>query len=150
MCDDRMTIEQKYKQLYANIPNMPVEVSDASNVYQCMDLAYLWIFILCYPKATIQHRYAFEVFTKASDLTRKYFDVIKNTPTGIPDVGSLLVFDRGTGIGSAGHISIVSKKTNSLMVVESLDQNWRKKPGATLVTHNYNKVLGWLTPKIMF
>lgn len=144
-----MTIEQKFNQLLANIPNQKIEVSDSSNVYQCMDLAYLWVFVLCYPKETIQHRYAYEVFTKASLTTIKYFDLIPNTPKGVPSVGDLAIFNKGTGIGIAGHIAIVAKKPVGIMEFTSLDQNWRQMQPPTLTVHNYNKVLGWLHPRVV-
>lgn len=137
----------KFQQFSENIPNQAIEVSDKSNIYQCMDLAYLWLFVLGFPKATIQHLYAYEVFTKASELTRKYFEVIPNTPDFIPEEGDLGVF--GTEVGVAGHICII-RKGSTLTKIESLDQNWNGVQKAVNVTHNYggkNGFLGVLRPR---
>lgn len=137
----------KFQQFSENIPNQAIEVSDKSNIYQCMDLAYLWLFVLGFPKATIQHLYAYEVFTKASELTRKYFEVIPNTPDFIPEEGDLGVF--GTEVGVAGHICII-RKGSTLAKIQSLDQNWNGVQKAVNVTHNYggkNGFLGVLRPR---
>lgn len=143
-----MAIKQLFTQFYANVNGQHVEVSDDSNINQCMDLAYLWTFSLGFPKATIQRLYAKEVYTKATDLTRQYFDVVPNSPTGVPPAGALVVFDATSG-NIAGHISIASGvgDTNTF---QSFDQNFSPGQRATLVTHNYNtpKVLGWLVPKL--
>lgn len=142
------TIQQKFDQLVANIPDQAVEVSDKSNAYQCMDWAYLWTFILGYPKATIQRLYAYEVFTKANDLTKQYFDVIPNTPDFVPQLGDLGVF--GTDVGTAGHICVCTGKgdTNSF---QSRDQNWAGKAAVVEIRHTYggkNYFLGVLRPKV--
>lgn len=134
----------QYTQFAANIPDQAVEVSDKSNIYQCMDLAYLWVFCLGYPKATIQKLYAYQVFTQPSDLTKEYFELIASTPTNYPEAGDLVVW--GTGVGIAGHIAVATGKGDA-KTFESLDQNWAGVQRAVKVNHNYNNVLGWLRPK---
>lgn len=139
----------KLQQLVANLPDQAVEVSDKSNLYQCMDWAYLYIFCLGYPKATIQHLYAYEVFTKPTDLTRQYFDIIPNTADFIPKEGDLGVF--GTEVGVAGHIVVCNGK-GDLKTFQSWDQNWNGQSKITLVTHSYggkNGFLGVLRPKVI-
>ena len=137
----------KFKQFIENIPNQAVEVSDKNNIYQCMDFAYLWLFVLGFPKATIQHLYAYEVFTKATDLTRKYFEVIPNTPEFVPEQGDLGIF--GTEVGVAGHICVIDEGSTQSKVV-SWDQNWAGIQRATKTTHTYggkNGFLGVLRPR---
>ena len=143
-------IEKRYEQFEANVLNQGLEVSDKSNVFQCMDEAYLWTFCLGFPKATIQRLYARQVYTMADDLTRKYFEVIPNTPEFIPRTGDLCVFDR-TADNVAGHISVKSRKPGTLKTFETLDQNWAGNGTARLITHNYDnpKLLGVLRPKEM-
>lgn len=143
-----MNIKQTFDQFYANLNGQRVEVSDSTNSFQCMDLAYNFVFSLGLPKATIQRLYAKEVYTKATDITRKYFDLIPNSPTGIPQVGDLVVFD-ATPANIAGHISVANGVGN-LTSFQSFDQNWIPGQKATVITHNYDnpKVLGWLRAKI--
>jgi len=134
----------QFSQFSANIPDQAVEVSDKSNIYQCMDLAYLWVFCLGFPKATIQKLYAYQTFTQANDLTRQYFDVIPNSDTFIPKEGDLGVF--GTGVGVAGHICVCTGVGN-LKTFQSIDQNWAGVQRAVKVTHTYTNFLGVLRPK---
>jgi len=137
----------KFQQFIENIPNQAVEVSDKSNIYQCMDFAYLWVFILGFPKATIQHLYAYEAFTKASDLTRKYFEVIPNTPEFVPKQGDIGIF--GTEVGTAGHICVIDDGCTQSKII-SWDQNWNGIQKATKTTHSYggkNGFLGVLRPR---
>ena len=147
-----MTIQQKFDRFYSNLVNQKVEVSDSSNVYQCMDLCYLWTFSLDIPKATIQHLYAYQVFTQASDLTRQYFDVIPNSATFVPKAGDLVVFSNrnlnGTYFNQAGHIGIANG-SGDIYRFKSFDQNWIVGQPPVIVEHNYNspKLLGVLRPK---
>ena len=145
-------MEDIFNTFVASIPDQAIEVSDKSNTFQCMDLAFLWTMVLRFPKATIQHLYAYQVFTNASDLTRKYFDVVANSPTGVPPKGALVVFSNknkdGSVFNTAGHISIANG-VGDVNTFQSIDQNWTVQK-VTTVTHNYNKpeVLGWLIPKL--
>lgn len=121
------------------------EVSDPSNLNQCMDLCYAWCDFLNIPRDTIRHLFAYEVFTQPLDITLKYFEHVPNTPAGIPPVGSLVVFSKDIG-GTAGHIAISSGRgdTNNF---ESFDQNFGTDKHCRLVSHGYSAVLGWLTPR---
>lgn len=141
-------MENKYKQFESDILSQGVEVSDRSNPYQCMDLAYLWVLTLEIPKATIQRLYAKDVYLQANDFTKKYFEVIPNSATFIPKAGDLAVFDK-TATNPSGHIA-VARGIGNLNVFQSLDQNWNGTPGAFIVSHNYNspKLLGVLRPKV--
>jgi len=123
------------------------EVNDPSNLYQCMDLSYAWCDFLQIPRDTIRHLYAYQVYTEPNDLTVKYFDFIPNTPSGIPPVGSLVVFSTAIG-GVAGHISIATGEgdTNTF---NSFDQNFGTDKHCRIVSHTYTalKGMGWLVPK---
>ncbi|KKK61702.1 hypothetical protein LCGC14_3011700, partial [marine sediment metagenome] len=135
-------MKDKLNQFISNLNGQFVEVSYKKALYQCMDLAYNWAFALNIPKATIQRLYAYEVFTKATDLTREYFDVIPNTPDGIPQDGDLVVFKGG----KAGHIAIAlgGGNTRSFMRFE---QNNPLGTHAHVQSGGYVNILGWLRPK---
>jgi hypothetical protein len=145
-------MEEKFDTFRANIPDQAIEVSDKSNEFQCMDLAYLWTFVLGFPKGTIQHQFAYQVFTNASDLTRKYFEIIANSATAVPQKGDVVVFSDkkldGSPFNAAGHIAIATG-VGDTRTFESLDQNWGDKK-VKVVSHNYDNpvVLGWLRPKL--
>lgn len=147
-----MNTQQIFDQFFANVNGQRVEISDSTNTFQCMDLAYAYVFCLGFPKATIQRLYAKDVYLQASDLTRQYFDVIQDSLSGMPQKGDIVVFNNknsnGTAFNVAGHIAICIDAT--LSSFRSLDQNWNAGQFSTTITHNYNTpyVLGWLRPKI--
>lgn len=127
--------------------NQGVEVSDKSNLYQCLDLAYEYTLFLNVPKVAIAHLHAFQVFTEPNDVTRQYFELIKNTPEFVPQEGDLCVF--GTEVGTSGHISVSNGKGN-LKTFESVDQNWAGASKVGVVVHKYggkNGLLGVLRYK---
>ncbi len=136
----------KFNQFKSSTLGKFIEKEDPSNYAQCMDLAFAWCDILGIPRETIRHLYAFEVYTKPSDITKKYFDLIPNGPTNTPLVGDLVVF--GTKVGVAGHISIETGRSNSKDLI-TLDQNWGWPKYTREITHfNYDGVLGWLHPRL--
>lgn len=141
-------MKERFDRFSTWVLNQGIEISDKTNVYQCMDLAYSWVFFLNFPKSTIQHLYAYQVFTAPNSTTLKYFEVIKNTSTFVPQVGDLAVFDK-TDNNIAGHISVCTGTGNTLRFT-SIDQNWLGVGRATLVEHNYDnpKLLGVLRPKL--
>lgn len=139
-----MTIQEKFNLFKDNIGNNFVEISSSSAKYQCMDLAYAYIFTLNIPKATIQNTYAYQVFTAPKAITKEYFEIIKNTPEFVPQVGDLCVWDKKFN-GTAGHIAIATGKgdTNTF---ESFDQNIGSLY-PQVIKHNYVHFLGVLRPK---
>lgn len=141
-------MKDRFNRFRSNVNNQFVEVSDNLNTFQCMDLAYCWIFSLNIPKATIQRLYAYEVFSSPSDLTKQYFDIIPNSPTNTPPVGSLVVWKKGFGGSIAGHIGIASVDAD-VNRFKSFDQNLPLKSKAHLEEHNYDMVHGWLIPKVV-
>ena len=123
----------------------PVEVSDPSNAFQCMDWAFQFCDELGIPRETIRHLYAFQSWTIPNDLTLQYFDYIPNTPNGIPVLGDVLVFS--TGVGPAGHIAVVQKA--DINNVTSMDQNWNGHSYCEYIQHPYDNILGWLRPYVL-
>lgn len=141
-------MKDKLTQFILNLQSQFVEVSDRTNTYQCMDLAYLWVFALGYPKATIQHLYAYEVYTKPTDLTRQYFDLLPNTATFIPQDGDIAVYDK-TASNIAGHIG-VALGGGTISSFRCFEQNYPVGTNAVVRIRDYNtpRLLGVLRPKI--
>ena len=139
-------MKEKFQEFLNKWQGKYCEVNDPTNLYQCMDLAYAWCDFLQITRDTIRHLYAYEVYTKPNDQTVKYFELIPNTPAGIPPVGSLVVFSKEIG-GIAGHISIATGEgdTNSF---NSFDQNFGTDKKCRIVNHGYGPVLGWLKPRV--
>lgn len=138
-------MKDKLNQFIANVNGQFVEVSDHSNVYQCMDLAYFWVFCLGFPKESIQRLRAFEVYTKPTPVSQKYFDKIPNTIEAIPQDGDLVVW--GGDYGPAGHIAI-ALGGGTTKTFKCFEQNNPLGTNAHIQMRNYDKVLGWLRPKV--
>lgn len=138
-------MKEKVNLFISNTNGQFLEVSSKDALYQCMDLAYVWAFVLGFPKATIQHQFAYQVFANASDLTRQYFDIITNTPEAIPQDGDLVVW--GDKYGPAGHIA-VALGGGSLTSFKCFEQNNPIGTNAHIQSRGYDNVLGWLRPKI--
>lgn len=72
------------------------------------------------------------------------FTRIDNTPTGVPQKGDVVIWNKNVG-GGFGHVAIfIEGNANSFT---SLDQNWPTLSVVTKTNHNYTNVLGWLHPK---
>jgi len=72
------------------------------------------------------------------------FDKIPNTPTGLPQKGDVMFWNKNAG-GGFGHVAIyIQGNVNSFV---SLDQNWPTLDKVTKTTHDYKNVLGWMRPK---
>ena len=137
-------MKEKFQEFLKWVEGQGIELSDETNIYQCMDLAYSWIFYLNYPKSTIQHLYAYQIYTEPREITLNYFDLIKNTPSAVPQAGDLVIWSNVVGV--AGHVAIATGQgdTNKF---KSLDQNWQGVSRAVIVEHTYKGVIGWLRPK---
>lgn len=151
-------MESKFNQFQAQVIGKSIEKEDSSNLDQCMDLIFAWCDFLGIPRDTVRHPVAYQVWTNATDETKKYFDLLTNTLTFIPKAGDIAVF--GTKVGNAGHVSIDTGKSN-VINLNTLDQNWDTQhynlgiqngqliPYTRLVTHNwYYGIIGFLRPKI--
>lgn len=138
-------MKEKLNQFVSNLNGQFVEVSYKPALYQCMDLAYVWTFVLGFPKSTIQHEFAYEVYTQASEITRQYFDIIPNTPDAIPQDGDLVIFNKTSG-NVAGHIGIAlgGGSTKNFMMFE---QNSPTGTNSNIKQKSYTNCLGFLRPK---
>jgi len=123
-----------------------IEVSYKEAIYQCMDLAYAWIFTLDFPKATIQNQYAYQVYTNPKEITFQYFDLIPNTPSAIPQDGDIVVWNKTSG-NVAGHIA-VALGGGTTSKFKCFEQNSPLGTNAHIGDKTYTNVLGWLRPKI--
>jgi len=136
-------LRNKLNQFISNLNGQFIEVSYRPAPYQCMDLVYLWVFALDIPKATIQHGSAYEVWTKASDLTREYFDLIPNKLETIPEEGDIVVWS--SSYGKYGHVAIIISATQTRM--KGFEQNNPLGTNAHIQDRTYKNVLGFLRPK---
>ena len=88
------------------------------------------------------------VVTGAADIwdtyLKDYFDRINNTPEGVPDKGSVMLWDKNVG-GGYGHVALfVEGDTNSF---KSFEQNWPTGSLCHTQGHYYKNILGWLKPR---
>lgn len=72
------------------------------------------------------------------------YNWVRNTPSGVPPQGAVIVYDKSRG-GGYGHIAIVDSANTS--VVNILSQNMPYGSGSILVQTNYSGVIGWGIPK---
>ena len=73
-----------------------------------------------------------------------FYHRIDNAPEGVPQKGDVVIWNRNTG-GGYGHIAVFSEGDANSFI--SFDQNWPVGSVCHLQSHNYNNVIGWLTPK---
>ena len=113
---------------------------DGNYGVQCVDTANSYAeYVLGFGKGVFYGvRYAKEIFNNHN---KKLFKAVKNTPSGVPVKGSLVIWNRGT----AGHIAIVEKATEHTITV--FESNFDGKGSLRKHTYeNYNNVVGWLIP----
>ena len=110
---------------------------------QCVDLYRQYVHdVLDFPQSPGVGG-ASEIWDSASP--PQLYDFIENTPTGLPQAGDIVVWNRKVG-GGFGHVAIfLSGDLNKFV---SLDQNWPTLSKVTKTTHNYNSVIGWMRPKL--
>lgn len=72
------------------------------------------------------------------------FEKVVNTPTAIPPLGSIPIWDTTVGNGS-GHIDIVLEDATTTHFT-GFDQNWNGRQ-AHKQQHDYAHIVGWLQPK---
>jgi len=110
--------------------------------YQCRDLVMQYISeFLGFPQPPAGN--AINLYTSFNQPNS--YDLIANTPTGIPTKGDIMVW--GTGVGSNGHTGIYI--SGNMYSFVSFDQNWPVGSYCHQQNHNYNYVLGWLHPKVV-
>lgn len=113
--------------------------SDITTYNQCVDA---W---RVYNRQVIK---APDIFGNPPDLWEKYqsdyYDKIPNTPTGVPQLGDVIIW--GTKYGKYGHIAICTEIANT-KTFTSFDQNDPIGEPCHFQPHTYAGVLGWLRPK---
>jgi hypothetical protein len=121
----------KYNGKYVEVAGSP----GAEN--QCVDLSNAYIRdVLGLP--IIEWTNAIDFPSKADP---SKYDYIKNTPTGVPQEGDIMIW----GGTSYGHIGVfVEGDANTF---RSFDQNYPLGSPAHIQGHTYSNVLGWLRPK---
>lgn len=124
-----------------------IEKEDSANLNQCFDLAFAWVDYLGIPRDTIRHQLACQIYTNPLDITLQYFEIIPNTPNGVPQKGDLVVW-AGVFNGGAGHVGIATGSGNS-NIFEVFEQNDPLKSPSHLKTYAYASVLGWLRPRLL-
>lgn len=72
------------------------------------------------------------------------YDRIANTPTGVPQKGDVMLWDKDAG-GGYGHVAVFLEGNTSSFT--SFDQNWPTLSVCTKTKHDYTNVYGWLRPK---
>jgi hypothetical protein len=128
-----------YNEFLNKYNNQPIDF-DGHYGYQCMDLYRQYVKeVLEFPQSP-GVKGAVNVW---GTYLKDHFTAIKNTPTGIPTKGDILIWDQG--VGEFGHIAIfVAGDANSFT---SFDQNWPLGSNCHYQLHNYQGVIGWLHPK---
>lgn len=75
---------------------------------------------------------------------KDYYDRIANTPTGVPQLGDVMIWKKASGL-PYGHIAVF--KSGDVNRFTSFDQNWPPGTKSHFQDHNYTNVQGWLRPK---
>jgi len=127
-----------FDQFYTKYNGKYVEVTGRPQ-NQCVDLVYAYIRDVL-GKPIIPYTNAEDFPSKISS----YGTWIKNTPTGVPPKGAIVVWDFASD--DVGHIAIASGAGDKNHF-ESFDQNWPLKSKCHFIVHTYTGVVGWLIPK---
>ena len=75
----------------------------------------------------------------------QHWDRIPNTPSFIPQELDICIWSKNKG-GGYGHIAIVYGGNQSVQMLTCIESNW-KPLKVSIVTHNYNDVLGFFRRK---
>lgn len=115
---------------------------------QCMDVYRMWCKYLGFPQSpgVAGAKNVWTTFLKDN------FNAETNNPsdsTQMPKMGDVVIW----GMGTYGHIAVCESATGTS--VTSFEQNWTEggtakdgKGVAEVRVHNYNNIIGWLTPKV--
>lgn len=119
---------------------------DFDGVYpnQCMDLMHQYVYDVLgiTDRKILAHPAAYQVFTQFTE--SQYFDKVDNTPSGIPQKGDIVLFNK-TSSNPYGHVCIfVSGDANRF---KSFDANYPTGSLPHIQDHTYGYCLGWLHPK---
>lgn len=72
------------------------------------------------------------------------FEKISNTPSGVPEKGHIVVWNKKAG-GGFGHVAIFIE--GDINKFKSFDVNWPVGSLAHIQDHTYKNVIGWFRPK---
>lgn len=119
---------------------------DFDGVYpnQCMDLMHQYVYdVLGITNAAVlAHPAAYQVFTDFTET--QYFDRIDNSPTGVPQKGDIVLFNK-TSSNPYGHVCVfIEGDANKF---KSFDANYPTGSLPHVQDHTYGYCLGWLHPK---
>lgn len=129
-----------FQQFLNKYMGQPVDWDKALGA-QCVDLFRFYVNEVLGLKQTPRVEGAKDIWSTASD---EDFEKIKNTPSGVPQTGDIVIWDKNEG-GGYGHVGIVVDA--NVMSFRSFDQNYPKGYPARIVEHNYDNVIGWLRSK---
>lgn len=106
------------------------------NKGQCVGLISVWMDIL-----GVAHEWG-DAKDLLNNADKNVFDVILNTPDGVPQVGDVIVW-RGAFNGGAGHTGVATG-TGDTKTFEVFEQNDPLGSNCHLKTYKYSFVDGWL------
>lgn len=136
-----------YNDFFTFLNGKLIDAEDPADLDQCFDLVIAWVDAIGIPRSTIEHLYAYQIFTEPTATTSQYFDIIPNTPSGVPLQGDIVVWSQ-TYNGTAGHTGVATGNGNT-NTFDCFEQNDPLGSNCHVKTYNYNSVLGWLHPKQM-
>ncbi len=135
-------MEDKFRDFLTLNEGKFIERVDSSNLNQCFDLAIAWCEWLGLPTNIFSGLlYAYQIYTSPTPTTQANFDIIPNTPEGMPQVGDIVVFSNK--FGSAGHV-VIATGEGDLDTFKAFSQNDPLGSPCIVKTYNYDFVLGWL------
>lgn len=105
---------------------------------QCQDLANRWSTNIahgCFPRIGN----AKDIFNNADPA---HWKKIKNTNTGVPPAGAVVVFGARPGAPN-GHVAIAMSGCTRTTIF-TFDQNWSRPNRCARERHDYRYVIGWL------
>lgn len=105
---------------------------------QCVDLVQYWSKEIGGPRFWGDAK---DIYDQAGT----FFTQVPNTPTAVPKVGDIVVW-AGSYNGGPGHVGI-SNGIGDVNKFEAFEQNDPTGSNSHLKSYNYNKVMGWLSPK---
>ena len=129
----------KIQEFFIQFNNKGIDFDNAFG-FQCMDLYRQYCKdVLGIPQSPPVNG-ATEVWNTYLD---KYFVKILNTPTGIPKLGDIMVWNKQ--LNGYGHVAIC--QTANVWNFTSFDQNFPVGSKCHFQKHNYKYIIGWLRPK---
>jgi hypothetical protein len=134
-------IQEAFNQFFAKYNNQPNVGDTPENKGQCVGLIEVWTDFLGLP----------HTWGNADDLYNNadpaHFDKIKNTPTAIPQVGDIPVWEHEFNNG-VGHTGVATGKNTNMGFFEAFEANDPLKSPCHIKVYNYAYVQGWLRPKL--